>query len=122
MVDGFVLAQELLSETLQSGFAREVTYCHGVHRFPVSVIRSEQTVGVSEAGGATVEAQRVDWIIPRAKFLWQGKLQEPARGDLIKEIVAGRTLTYEVQPVGTESHYRASGASWRVFTRLVRTE
>jgi len=111
-----------LSDLLQAQVAVAVIYLHGSRRIALKATKSEQTVDIQEGDGTTIEAQRTDWILPRAKLLWQGKLQDPVRGDLIHEIVDGRTHVYEVQPVGTESHYRASGASWRVFSRLIRVE
>ncbi|HID74472.1 MAG TPA: hypothetical protein EYP56_00570 [Planctomycetaceae bacterium] len=82
-------------------------------------------VELDRGDGVTIQAQRMDWIVAVEDLVFGGQKTEPAEGDRIEHWVGSTKYTYEVMPLGTESHYRPVGpygTAWRIHTRLVATE
>jgi len=81
------------------------------------------TVEIVDATGATVQAERTDWIIEAADYQIDAAAVRPEAGDEIEIPDAdGMTRTYQVVPRGSESHCRACDGgqtAWRVHTQLI---
>lgn len=82
-------------------------------------VRSVQTVDITDAAGAVIEATRVDWILTEALVI-AGAATQPQDGDQIEWTApSGAKEVYEAMPSGSDSCCAESGAGWRVHTRLV---
>jgi len=124
MTDLLETGAKWLSDQLSQHVSRKVTLvaADGNERLSVNATKSEQKVDVSQADGTSVEVTRVDWIVAKTWLAFDGRQQSPPEGMTIEEIDTdtGRLRTYEAQPLGTEAHFRDSGADWRIFSRLVK--
>ena len=124
MTDLLETGSQWLSDQAIRHTSRKVTLvsADGNERLSVSATKSEQKVDVSQADGTSIEVTRVDWIVAKTRLAFDGRRQSPPEGMTIEEIDTGtgRLRIYEAQPLGTEAHFRDSGADWRIFTRLVK--
>jgi hypothetical protein len=97
-----------------------VTYCAGALRIPTTAVQSLQTLDLSQGNGATIEAQRVDWLIPAADLAAAG-VREPEEGHAIETTEGQATNRYELRPIGADSHYRPrADGLLRLHTRQVK--
>ena len=98
-----------------------VTYRRGALSVELSASPVPDTYEAIREGGATVQAQRMDWIIPAASLILGGSLVEPQEGDLIEWAIGETTETYELQPVDSEeavARLDAAKTQWIAHSRL----
>lgn len=99
-----------------------VTYRRGVLSVELSASPVPDIYEANREGGATVQAQRMDWIIPAASLILGGSVVEPQAGDRIEWINGETTETYELQPVDAEeaaSRLDANKTQYLAHSRLV---
>jgi hypothetical protein len=109
-----------LGSQLLSAGATDGVYARGSQRVGVRCIKVPVKVEQMTAAGMTIEGQRVDWLIPSSEIVLGGSQQTPDAGDRLEVLEGVQRNTYELQPVGTDSHYRPrEDGLVRVHTRLV---
>jgi hypothetical protein len=109
-----------LGNQLLSAGATDGVYARGSQRVGVRCIKVPVKVEQITAGGMTIEGQRIDWLIPAADLVLAGSQQTPDAGDTLEVLEGVQRNTYELQPVGTDSHYRPrEDGLVRIHTRLV---
>lgn len=112
-----------LATQLLSAGATDGVYSRGSDRVGVRCIKVPVKVEQMTASGMTIEGQRVDWLIPAADITIDGQQQTPDAGDRLEVLEGVQRNTYEIQPVGTDSHYRPrEDGMVRLYTRLVSEE
>jgi hypothetical protein len=109
------LGTQLLGAGATSG-----VYSRGSQQVEVRCVKVPVKVEQMDASGMTIEGQRVDWLIPSNEIVLGGARQTPDAGDRLEVLEGSLRNTYELQPVGTDSHYRPrQDGLVRVHTRLV---
>lgn len=102
-----------------------VEYRRGSDAIQIQAKKLLATVDVDTGDGTSITAQRVDWIVPADDLVFEGEITDPAAEDLIVELQGSKERTYEVMPVGTESHCEPAdpyGNEWRIHSKLIETE
>lgn len=86
----------------------------------------EVDIEATDAAGTTITSRRTDFLIRAENLVLHGERVRPELGDVIRVWMGdGHTQTYEVMPVGTDSHYEPSDPSnsaWRTHTRMISEE
>lgn len=102
-----------------------VTYHRGDQAVLLRAPRSSVVVEIDRGDGVTVEAQRIDWLVPVDKLAFHGELVEPEAGDQMKELRGHKQYVHEVMALGTDTHARRIGPAetvWRIHTKVVAVE
>lgn len=99
-----------------------MTYRRGALSVELAATPVPETYEAIREGGAAVQAQRMDWIIPAASLILGGSRVEPQAGDRIEWINGETTETFELQPVDADeaaSRLDASKTQYLAHSRLV---
>jgi len=118
-------ASEWLAGMRKAHAAVPVAYRRGQQAIQIDAQKLSVNVELDRGDGVTVEAQRMDWIVAVDDLVLGGQKTEPAEGDQIEHTIGSTKCTYEVMPLGTDSHYRPVGpygTAWRIHSKLVKTE
>lgn len=120
-------ARAVRNATRRAHLADLVTLRRGLaETADVPARRIAVTVDLLDATGATVQAERTDWIVEAADYAIAAEAVTPAAGDEIEILDPdGVTRTYQAVPRGSESHYRATDGgqtAWRVHTQLIKED
>jgi len=102
-----------------------VVYRRGDEAVQVDAQKVSVRVEVDRGDGVTVEAQRMDWLVAAEDLVFGGKRVEPAEGDVVEHLVGSVKETYEVMPVGTESHCHRLGpygTCWRIHSKRIEID
>ena len=102
-----------------------VEYRRGADAIQIQAKKLLATVDVDSGDGTIITAQRVDWIGATDDLVFEGEVTEPAAGDKVVELLGSKERTYEVMPVGTESHFEPEDPyqnEWRIHSKLTQTE
>lgn len=101
-----------------------VAVFRGVERIDITA-RGVPISYETQRGDVTLQAQRVDWLIRREDYVFDGLASDPEEGDLIQRTSGGRVETYEVQPMDTEGCFHrldTGNVNLQVYTRLIEEE
>lgn len=104
---------------------RAVTYRRGADAVVVQATIGRTVCEQDDGTGIVVRSQVRDYLIDAADLILQNQLTLPERGDRVEETDGGQKFTYEVMPLGTESHWRYSDpyrTTLRIHTRHIDTE
>ena len=118
-------ASEWLSKMRRTHLATLVTYRHDGDAIQVSAQKTSVNTEVDRGDGVVLEAQRMDWIVAADDLVFDGVKIRPAEGDQIEHYIGTTLYTYEVIPLGTESHCRPVGPygnAWRIHSKLIESE
>lgn len=111
--------------TLQSMGGVTVTCRRGGDTASLTAVKSVHPVELDGGDGTTVAAERTDWLIEAADYVFGGQATEPQDGDRIEQVIGSETHVYEAMPLGTEACYRRTdshGQAFRVHTKLVEVQ
>ena len=122
MTNVLATAADWLSRMRQEHAASHVIYRRGAHSLEIEPQKFSVMVDQDRGDGVTVEVQRMDWIVAVEDLIFGGQRTEPAEGDQIEHWIGSTKYTYEVMPLGTDSHFRPVGpysTAWRIHSKLV---
>ena len=115
--------EEWLASQLKEAGGEWAIYSRGSNRVAVKVVPTGPVVDLDDGIGAVLQTRRADFIIQADSLVIDGARTTPQAGDRIEVPFAGtHRRTYEVMPVGTDSHYRPIGSydtAWRVHTKVI---
>jgi len=118
-------ASDWLARMRKRHAATPVVYRRGQDAIQIDAQKLSVNVELDRGDGITVEAQRMDWVVAVGDLVFGGRPVKPEEGDQIEHRIGSTKHTYEVMPLGTDSHCRAVGPyqnAWRVHSKLVNTE
>ena len=125
MTNVLAKASEWLTRMRKAHAATPVVYRRGEDAIQIDVQKVSVNVELRRGDGVVIEAQRMDWVIAVEDLVFGGQQSKPAEGDRIEQQIGSTTHTYEVMPLGTDSHCRPIGPygnAWRIHSKLVNTE
>jgi len=120
----FAWGAAFLDQQMYQHCSVEVAYQRGSVSLTVRAVVGSMLLKVADThGDIRMERTDRDYII-RAEDL--ATLGEPRRGDLVRETVGTRVLTFEVMAYGSEQPARYSDITtrrtWRIHAKLVSTD
>ncbi len=125
MADILETGSNWLQDQRKNHATREVTYRRGVDSVSVQATVGRTVFEQDDGSGVIVRTEVRDYLIDTVDLVLAGQPALPERGDRVEEIDAGKKLTYEVMPLGTEPHWRYSDPyrkTLRVHTKHIATE
>ena len=99
-----------------------ITYWRGTAAIQVWAQKVNVNMEMDLGDGVIVESQRMDWVIAVEDLAFDGAVSEPEAGDRIVDLVDSEEHTYEVMPLGTDSHFRAVSpfaTGWRIHSKRI---
>ena len=125
MSDILSAGQLWLAGKLTLHASREVTYRRGNAECLVTATVGKTVAQQDSGDGLILRAEIRDYLIDTQSLQLDGQLILPERGDQIIEMEDGKSLTYEVLPIGNQRCWRYSDPfRWklRIHTRLIATD
>ncbi len=123
MPDMLARGQAWLDRKFNQHASGRIAYERDGSRVSFSASILEVDVEITRTDGTTISSRRTDFVIQARDLVYQGERVEPELGDLVRVLGDdGYTRTYEVMPLGTDSHFEPTGpsnAAWRVHTRMI---
>lgn len=96
-----------LKNQLQANASQAITYTRGADSVALRGTLGKKLLQLQDMdGGVLLEWTDLDVLIPAADLMLDGETVEPRRGDRVTLVMADNTLTFEVQPIGTEPAWR----------------
>lgn len=122
-----VLAEAVagLQEALEAADGKSITYHRGASSLPLVAVVGRTLFEEIDESGIVRQVESRDFLVLRERLVMNGEPTLPARGDQIRELVAGRAFVYEVLSRNGEPQYRFSDGHrvrLRIHTKLIATE
>lgn len=112
-----------VADEQENSCANPVTYWRGSISVAIDAVIGQTAWEVQDEDGILTRVVSRDFLIRVEDLLHSGSLIEPARGDLIKEVVAGTTYTHEVLAPGNAPVFAMDPfrIRYRIHTKQVKT-
>ncbi len=125
MTDMLQQASDWLEAKRTQYASRVVVYTRGVQSVELPATIGKTTFEVDDGCGVLVRHQSRDFLILAADLIFSGQLEQPQRGDRIRETQNHDVFVYEVSAPGQEPCWRFSDPfrkTFRIHTKEIAQE